>query len=240
MATTNFLTAISLQLKEFWYIYLVLMIIGLIGTWLWYDERTRMKRFGTEILVRKDCYYKRKALARLTDKSGKEVEFIIDRNDEYPGTIQTEKGETNNATLRDPSIVNSRARGHTSNGIPIYNFFVGVDFPIPYRTAAANIQLKNEVRENHPELNWLGDVGIIQGVFNDTEYAYDDCLNLVKQYVELGAEIPDEFFEYEEDEDEEYEDDDSYGFLDSMNEGEDEEEETEQEEQEEENNNGEQ
>lgn len=201
MATTDIVTAIAVQLKELWFVYLVVAIIGIVGTWMWYDNKTRMEKFAPEIIVRKKAYYKRKAVARLVDKGGREYEFIVKKDADYPGTIENKDDSNDNATLREPSIVSARARGYTSNGVPIYTFFVGYDFPMPYRSATAITELNTHIRTEYPELNWLGDVGIIQGVFNSTEYAYDDCVNLIQQYVELGAEIPEEFFQIPEDDD---------------------------------------
>ena len=201
----NILYTIASYLKELYIVWFVLAQIGCISAYFLYSERLKLKSYADEILVRKECKTKRKPLGTLVNKSGTKFEFVIDPDPEKPGLIKYKAH-----TLRNPDLASSDLRGHLPNGIPYVDYFINVDFPVSHRTTAALHQLLEHVRDTRPELGFMNEAYIIQGVFNDSKYAYDEAVRIVKQYIDNNVDIPEELFYPDmvipEDEDE-YDDD---------------------------------
>lgn len=183
------LVVVLSYVKELYLVWFILALVGCISAYWLLSERFKLKSYAADILIRKECKEQRKPLGTLVNKSGTKFEFVIEPNPEKPGMIKYEAH-----TLRNPTLASSELRGYLPNGIPYVDYFVNVDFPVSHRTTAALTQLLEHVRDTRPELSFMGEHYIIEGVFKESKYAYDDCVQVVKKYLDAGVEMPEELF----------------------------------------------
>ena len=207
MAETTLVGAILFQLKELFVVWLGLSVVGCISAIWLFNERQNLKRYASDILVRKRCREERKPLGVLTNKSGTRFEFVIEPDKKKPGTINYK-----DFTLRNPNLASSKVRGQLSNGIPFVDYVVSCDFPVSHQSLAALDQLVKNFREKYPEMSFMDEIYVIEGVFKESKYAYNDCVQLVKRYLDMGVEMPKDLFfvDFEEEQEQEQEEEDEY------------------------------
>jgi len=186
-ATTSMIDVISFYLQSVWFIWLSgTVLFGLITLWFWM-ERSDMKRYADDILIRKTCYKNKKTLGSITDMAGTKVEFVCDTDADHPGLT---KHKTH--TLVNPNLVSTKQRGRLPNGIPTLDYFLPYLFPSSIRSAAALIQTRDYVREHYPGLDWIeDDLDIIKLIFSNNKYLLEDCRQTVTAYMAMGVNVPD-------------------------------------------------
>lgn len=189
MATTDFYAAMGVYLSKFWMPFAVgTLVFGLITFWF-FMERLDLKRYAQDIIVRKECYRKRKTLGRIIDKAGTQVEFVCDTDDKEPGTVR------NDHTLINPNLVSTKNRGRLPNGIPVLDYVLPYLFPMSHNNANALIQLIEHVRENHDEIDWIADeLLIIRLLFCSDKYLYDNCVDVIETCIKMDIDIPESFY----------------------------------------------
>jgi len=191
-ATTSILDLILHYLQSIWYVWLVgTTIFGSATVWYWM-ERSDMKRYASEILVRKACYKNKNTLGSITDMAGTEIEFECLTDKEKPGLVK------NKNTLINPNLVASSQRGRLTNGIATLHYILPYFFPMSIRDAAALVQTVELIRKEAPQLNWIeDDLVIVKLFFGNDKYLHEDCVDTVHSYLAMGIEIP--YGEFEED-----------------------------------------
>ena len=187
-ASTTILDAISQYLSGLWFVWLALFIIfGLISLRYWF-KMSDLKMFAPDILVREACYRNKTTLGSYTDLAGTRIEFECKTDKDSPGLVK------NIHTLVNPNLVSTRQRGRLSNGIPTLEYVAPYHFPFAKTDALALVQTKEYMREHFHQLDWIeDDLDIIMLVFCNSKYLYDNCVNTVVSYMEMGAEIPEEY-----------------------------------------------
>lgn len=195
MASLSLYTAIAAQIKEFGVAFAVLaLVFGIAAFWLWMIQ-SDLKRYASDIIIRKDCYRKKKTLGSIIDKAGTKIEFVCLTDEEEPGTVKSEH------TLINPNLVSTKNRGRLTNGIPTLEYVLPYFFPMSHNNANALVQLINHVRENHKELDWIvDDLLVIRLLFCSNKYLQDNCIDVVKTCIKMDIEIPDEFYMNNEEE----------------------------------------
>lgn len=189
MATTDYITAFLAYMQQLIIVWLVLSVAGCSAAYWLYSERCKMKAYASDIFIRRRCKEERKPLGTLTNKSGTHFEFVVDPHPDKPGVL-----DYKDFTLRNPNLSSSKVRGHLANGIPCIDYVVSYDFPVSHQTTVALDQLLKHVRKEHPELAFIDEIYIIEGVFKESKYAYDDFVQLVEKYIAIGVDIPDNIF----------------------------------------------
>ena len=187
-ASTTIIEAISQYLSGIWFVWLALFIIfGLISLRYWFIM-SDLKRFAPDILIREACYRNKTTLGSYTDLAGTRIEFECKTDNDSPGLVK------NVHSLVNPNLVSTRQRGRLSNGIPTLDYVAPYHFPFAKTDALALVQTKEYMRENFPQLDWIeDDLDIIMLVFCNSKYLYENCVNTVVSYMEMGAEIPDDY-----------------------------------------------
>lgn len=185
-ATTDVFQIIAFYLQSVWYIWFSgSVLFGAASTWLWL-ERSDLKKYADDILIRKTCYKKKKTLGDITDMAGTTIEFLCDTDKDSPGLAKYKAH-----TLVNPDLVSTRQRGRLTNGIATLHYVLPYHFPMSIRDAAALIQTRDYVREHYPNLDWIGDdLDIIKLLFSNNKYLAEDCRNTVVAYIAMGVEIP--------------------------------------------------
>lgn len=191
-ASTTILDAIAQYLSGLWIVWLALAIVfGLVTIWYWF-RMTDLKRFAGDILIREACYRNKTTLGSYTDLAGTKIEFECKTNKDSPGLVK------NVHTLVNPNLVSTRQRGRLANGIPTLDYVAPYHFPFSKTDALALVQTKEYVRDNFPQLNWVeDDLDIIMLIFCNSKYLYENCVNIVVSYMEMGAELPDDYINEE-------------------------------------------
>lgn len=184
-ATTSILDLILHYLQSIWYIWLVCTVgFGITTVWYWM-ERSDMKRYASEILVRKACYKNKNTLGSITDMAGTEIEFECLTDKDKPGLVE------NKNTLINPNLVAANQRGRLTNGIATLKYILPYFFPMSIRDAAALVQTVELIRTNAPQLNWIeDDLVIVKLFFGNDKYLHEDCVDTVHSYLAMGIEIP--------------------------------------------------
>lgn len=184
-ATTSILDLILHYLQSIWYIWLVCTVgFGITTVWYWM-ERSDMKRYASEILVRKACYKNKNTLGSITDMAGTEIEFECLTDKDKPGLIK------NKNTLINPNLVAASQRGRLTNGIATLHYILPYFFPMSIRDAAALVQTVELIRKDAPQLNWIeDDLVIVKLFFGNDKYLHEDCVDTVHSYLAMGVENP--------------------------------------------------
>jgi hypothetical protein len=148
-------------------------------------ERSDMKRYASEILVRKACYKNKNTLGSITDMAGTEIEFECLTDKDKPGLIK------NKNTLINPNLVAASQRGRLTNGIATLHYILPYFFPMSIRDAAALVQTVELIRKDAPQLNWIeDDLVIVKLFFGNDKYLHEDCVDTVHSYLAMGVENP--------------------------------------------------
>lgn len=190
MASLTLYSAIAVYLKDLWLIFAVCTVVfGIATFWLWMD-RSELKRYASDILIRKQCYRKKKTLGTIIDKAGTKVEFVCETNEEEPGTLKSDH------TLINPNLVSTKERGRLTNGIPTLEYCLPYHFPVSHSSILALTQLIQHVREKHKDLDWLvDDLLIIRLLFCSNKYLKDNAKIVISDCIKFGSDIFDEMFE---------------------------------------------
>lgn len=188
VATTSILDAFAQYLSGLWMVWLVLFIVfGLVSLWYWF-KMSDLKRYAPDILVRSACSRNKTTLGSITDLAGTKVEFECRTDNDSPGLTK------NPHTLVNPNLVSTRQRGRLPNGIPTLDYVLPYHFPFAKTDALALVQTRDYIRKNYPQLNWIeDDLDVIMLVFSNSKYLFDNCVNIVVAYMEMGAEIPEDY-----------------------------------------------
>lgn len=187
-ATTSILDAFAQYLSGLWMAWLALFIVfALITLWYWF-KMSDLKRYALDILVRSSCYQNKTTLGSITDLAGTRVEFECTTDKDSPGLTK------NDHTLVNPNLVATRQRGRLTNGIPTLDYVLPYHFPFANTDALALVQTKDHIRKNYKQLDWIeDDLDIIMLVFSNSKYLFENCVNTVVAYMEMGAEIPEDY-----------------------------------------------
>jgi len=191
MATTDIYQAFLIQMQGLILVWIGLAVLGCVSAYWLFTERMGLKRYANDILIRKRCMKERKPLGTITNKSGIRFEFMIESDPEMPGLIKYKDN-----ILRSPNLASSNVRGHLPNGLPYVDYVVSCDFPVTHQSAAAIDELLKYVRDKYPQLTFMDEIYIVEGIFKKSKYAYEDCVQLIHKYIQIGVDIPDEIFEY--------------------------------------------
>lgn len=204
MATTNFMIALTDNFGPYWYVFLIGMVGFMIASVHLFNERKAWLRYSAGAMpARAAAYKQKKVLGRLADKAGTEIEFVLETDDQYPGTVDAEP------TLFNPNLVTTKRRGRLTNGTPLLNYVLPYPMPMSYTDGLALSQLIEHVRKNHPEISWIvDDLLVIMLIGSSEEYLHVNCVNAVETCVGFGIDIPEEFVTEADDDDgyEEYDD----------------------------------
>ena len=170
MAETNVLIMFGMM---YWYVWLALFVMALIPLMYFFDFWTSMKKYAEESVTEMLCSRPRvkKVLGRLIDGAGHEVSFPCSHSEGNPSLVDHEN------TMVSPNLISSAKMGRKPVGTPILNYVMPYILPVTFREAAALMQLKNYIRENHHEIDWMhDDVELMARVFATDNYLMEDCL----------------------------------------------------------------
>lgn len=197
-ATTSIIEALSEYISGLWLVWLAFAIIfGALTLW-YYFIMSDLKRYAPDILVREACFRNKTTLGSITDMAGTRVEFECTTDKDSPGLVKSKH------VLVNPNLVSSRQQGRLPNGIATLDYVLPYHFPFNKTDALALVQTRDYVRDKYPQLDWIeDDVDIIMLAFCNSKYLFENCVNIVVSYMEMGAEMPDE----KEDDTHAYEDD---------------------------------
>lgn len=189
MAT--FLEAVIAYCAPYGYIFAITTFVSAIVIMFLVMERSSLKSYAEDILVRKTCKSKNKPLGRIVDKAGTEIEFVVETSPEMPGTV-----DYKNTTLVAPNLISTNQRGRLKNGVPTLNYVLPYHFPTGFASALAICQMVKFLRSDDykKEFGWISDdFALIHLMFCTDKYLVVNCIDVISTYIDMGMDIPDEY-----------------------------------------------
>lgn len=169
------------------------------------NKLKKMQRFAWLVDVMAEC--ENGSMGILVDRGGKLLPFAIEHDPKNEGLLKNKRYTLLHPDLAKPNTKHKLKGGPETSFYPLPGYF-----PYSIQSAAALVQLAQDLRED-PRFSWITDeLDLIALMFNSTESFPRDARQLVKDSVSFGDEVPEGYLddddEFQEDEDEFSEDED--------------------------------
>ncbi len=169
------------------------------------DKLKKIRSYAGMVEVMSEC--KDGTMGILVDKGSNLIPFSVEYDLKNRGLVKDKR-----FTLLHPDLAKMDVR-HKLKGGPDVVFYPLPGFlPFSIQTSAALVQLRDDLKKD-PRFSWISDeLALLAAFFNNSESFPIDVMQIVKDSVSFGDEIPDGYLDEGINEDEFEEDDEESEF----------------------------